>query len=136
MSVEAPASRRAGAPDDPRHDLTLVGVGAGPRGGSAFARLLENLSDDCPLSFAFVHSSDGADAVRLLRRATTLRVIEVSVSEAIEPATVYVAPPGATLVIGEHRIQCERGHPREHARVDQMFLSLAEQRGARALAVL
>lgn len=83
MNAEAPPrAPRAGIPG-----ATLIGVGAGPQGGVTFGKLLAPPPPGCPLSFAFVQSA-GAEALSVLRRASTLRVIEITASEHIEPGSV------------------------------------------------
>ncbi|HEY9606009.1 MAG TPA: chemotaxis protein CheB [Allocoleopsis sp.] len=119
----------------------VVGIGASAGGLEAFTQLLSHLPRDTGMAFVLIQHLDPKHKSLLreiLTRATPMPVVEVSDGMAVEPNCVYVIPPNTKMVIQEGVLQLT---PREKNRgvpmpVDAFFLSLAEARGNKAIAIV
>jgi two-component system, chemotaxis family, CheB/CheR fusion protein len=74
----------------------------------------------------------------ILSRATTMPVLEVQDGMAVEPNCVYVIPPNTKMAIAQGQLHLT---PRDKARgmvrpVDTFFLSLADDLGSKAIAIV
>jgi two-component system, chemotaxis family, CheB/CheR fusion protein len=119
----------------------VVGIGASAGGLEAFTQLLNYLPTDTGMAFVIIqHMSPEQESVLslILSRATQMPVQEVRDGMEIAPNRVYVIPPNASMTI-------ERGilklTPRDRSNrvfmsVDTFLLSLAEERGTKAIAVI
>jgi two-component system, chemotaxis family, protein-glutamate methylesterase/glutaminase len=84
----------------PRYDIVLVAASAG--GLAAISAVLGALPEGFPVPVVIVQHLDPRHTslmAEILRRRTALRVEEATEGAAIEPATVYVAPPGDHLLV-------------------------------------
>src|SRR5260370_14448290 len=94
-----------------KHDLhiehnsfPIVGIGASAGGLEAFTRLLKQLPADTGMGFVLVQHLDPVHEsalTKLLSKATSMPVSEVTNNTRVEPNRVYVIPPNTSLVIAE-----------------------------------
>jgi two-component system, chemotaxis family, CheB/CheR fusion protein len=119
----------------------IVGIGASAGGLEAFTQLLSHLPVDTGMAFVLIqHMSPDRESLlsEILARSTKMPVIEVEAGMAVEPNRVYVIPPNASMTI-EHGLLLLT--PRDRSKrglmsVDTFLLSLATERGDRAIAVV
>ncbi|MGM9486378.1 chemotaxis protein CheB [Ideonella sp. YS5] len=129
----APAATRA------THDIIVIGASAG--GLTALKRLVSRLPPDYPGSmFVVVHISPEAsgDMAAILARAGPVRAVAAQDGLAIEPGTLYTAPPDHHLLLEVGRMRVVRG-PRENRHrpaVDPLFRSAAWAYGPRVVGVV
>ena len=80
----------------------IVGIGASAGGLEAFTRLLQGLPTDTGMGFVLVQHLDPiheSALTKLLAKATSMPVREVSNNARVEPNRVYVIPPNKSLLI-------------------------------------
>ncbi|MBH8562666.1 PAS domain-containing protein [Nostoc sp. CENA67] len=119
----------------------IVGMGASAGGLEAFTQLLSHLPVDTGMAFVLVqHLSPSHKSLLsdILSRTTQMPVTEVQNGMSVEPNHVYVIPPNAKMTISQGVLKLS---PREKTRgynmtVDAFFISLAEERGSKAIAVV
>jgi two-component system CheB/CheR fusion protein len=119
----------------------VVGIGASAGGIEAFTQLLSHLPIDTGMAFVLVqHLAPHQESMLsvILSRTTRMPVTEVQDGMKVEPNHVYVIPPNAKMTIADGTL---RLMPREQVRgqfmsVDAFFLSLAENRGDKAIGVV
>ncbi len=119
----------------------IVGIGASAGGLEAFSQLLSHLPIDTGMAFVLIqHMSPDRESLlsEILSRSTTMPVIEVQEGMAVEPNRVYVIPPNASMTIARGVLLLT---PRDRSKkglmsVDTFLLSLAQERGDRAIAVV
>ncbi|MFL5488058.1 MAG: chemotaxis protein CheB [Gemmatimonadaceae bacterium] len=122
-----------------KKDIVVIGASAG--GVEALLQLVAGLPADLDASiFVVLHIPTGATSAlpRILTRRGHLPAVHARDGEKIEPARIYVAPPGAHLILERRRTSLVRG-PREHGvrpAVDPLFLSAALEFGPRVIGVL
>ncbi len=103
IAVEQPVSgAKSEGPSrtPPRYDIVLVAASAG--GLAAISAVLGALPEGFPVPVVIVQHLDPRHTslmAEILQRRTALRVEEATEGAAIEPATVYVAPPGDHLLV-------------------------------------
>ncbi|MDZ8258461.1 chemotaxis protein CheB [Nostoc sp. ChiQUE01b] len=119
----------------------IVAMGASAGGLEAFTELLRNLPTDTGMGFVLIqHLSPNQKSLlsEILGRTTQMPVKEVEQGMTVEPNNVYVIPPNKTMTISQGVLQLI---PRERVRglsktVDAFFISLAEERGSKAIGVV
>ena len=105
------------------------------------ARLAAYLPKDLPAAVFVVHhfpANSQSALPGILSRAGKLPAVHAVHDQAIEPGTIYIAPPGRHMLIVENRIHLSRG-PRESGHrpaVDPLFRSAAQWMGPRVIGVL
>jgi two-component system CheB/CheR fusion protein len=127
--------------DDQNHPFPIVGIGASAGGLEAFTQLLRHLPTDTGMAFVLIQHLDPNQKSLLseiLSRATAMSVVETQDGMVVEPNCVYVIPPNAKMTITQGRLSLA---PRDKARgtampVDTFFLSLAEDQGNKAIAIV
>lgn len=131
-----------GEPQDEQNELfPIVGIGASAGGLEAFTQLLNHLPIDTGMAFVLIqHLAPHQESLLtvILSRATQMPVSQVEDGMAVEPNQVYVIPPNTKMTISQGVLKLE---PRGEGRglfmtVDTFFLSLAEDRGNKAIAVV
>jgi two-component system CheB/CheR fusion protein len=135
---EAPAREQS---DSKSELFPVVGIGASAGGLEAFRQLLSHLPTDTGMAFVLIQHLDPNQKSLLreiLSRATAMPVFEVQDGTAVEPNSVYVIPPNTKMAIAQGVLKLT---PREKNRgvampVDVFFLSLAEDRGSKAIAIV
>jgi two-component system, chemotaxis family, CheB/CheR fusion protein len=119
----------------------VVGVGASAGGYEAFVSLLEGLPATLGAAIVFVQHLDPTHEsmlVTLLSRVTGIPVEEAKNGTAVKPGRIYVAPPGATVVISNGVLGVAPSKTPRHLRmpVDAFLRSLAQDRGNAAIGVI
>ncbi|NJR66312.1 MAG: hypothetical protein HC772_14915, partial [Leptolyngbyaceae cyanobacterium CRU_2_3] len=121
--------------------IPVVGIGASAGGLAAFTQVLSHLPIDTGMAFVIVqHLSPDQESLLslLLSRSTQMPVSEVQDGMALAPNQIYVIPPNASMTLTEGVLKLA---PRDRTRgrfmsVDTFLLSLAEDRGNKAIAVV
>jgi two-component system CheB/CheR fusion protein len=121
--------------------LPLVGLGGSAGSIGALKTFFEAMPADSGMSFVVIlHLAADHDSrlPEVLQRATTMRVVQVSGVEQIQPNTVYVIPPGKALeaLDGKLRVAELRTRQGRHVAVDLFLRTLADYYGPHATAVI
>ncbi len=119
----------------------VAGIGASAGGIEAISQLLAALPADLELALVVVLHLDPtheSSLVELLSRTTKLTVEVASSAAPVRPGHVYVIPPNANLTLAGGRLALVQrtASPAPHLPVDQLFASLAEELGDRAIGVV
>jgi two-component system CheB/CheR fusion protein len=119
----------------------VVGLGASAGGLEAFQNFLAAAPPTAGLAYVLVQHLDPnheSMLAELLSRRTTMPVRQVSDGMPIEPNSVYLIPPNASLVIEKARLRLSQfAEPRGFRRpIDVFFRSLALDQGANAACVV
>lgn len=131
--------------DNRQHDsdelFPVVGIGASAGGLEAFTQLLNYLPTNTGMAFVMIQhmapQQDSALSV-ILSKATQMPVQEVQDGMAIAPNQVYVIPPNASMTLsqGVFKLKPRSSTTPLFMSVDIFLLSLAEERGNKAIAVI
>lgn len=117
----------------------VVGIGASAGGLEAFRDFLAALPVDTGMAFVFIQHLDPSHDSQLkeiLQTATKLPVQTVADGVAIEPNTIYIIPPNASVALQDGQLRLA---PRErglHLPIDIFFHSLAKAQGSRSIGVV
>ncbi|QIR36760.1 response regulator [Tolypothrix sp. PCC 7910] len=119
----------------------IVGMGASAGGIEAFTELLNHLPNDTGMAFVVVqHLSPNQNSLlsEILSRSTEMPVVEVQNGMVVEPNHVYVIPPNAKMTIAQGVLNlAPRGKTYGlFMSVDAFLISLAEERGSKAIGVV
>ena len=123
-------------------DFEVVAIGASTGGPLAFEAILTDLPADFPLPIVCVqHISDGflSGMVSWLDSLCKLKVKQAEHLERMQPGFVYFAPEGKHLIVNKSKqmlYQPSDGGNLYCPAVDVLFDSVADQFGARAVALL
>src|SRR5919199_3266417 len=133
-------------PTDDRQDnanelFPVVGIGASAGGLEAFTELLNSLPTDTGMAFVLIqHMSPKSESALslILSRATQMPVHEVLDGMAVAPNQVYVIPPNASMTIAQGVLKLKPRPPKSalFMSIDMFLLSLAEERGNKAIGVI
>jgi two-component system chemotaxis response regulator CheB len=119
------------------HDIIVIGASAG--GLEALLTLVPALPADLAASvFVVLHIGASSHLAAILARKSALPVVEAKSGAPVERGTVYVAGPGAHLLLHNGHILLRKG-PRENmARpaIDPLFRSAAITFGGRVIGVV
>lgn len=127
--------------DHLNQSFPIVGIGASAGGLEPCIKILNNLPTDTGMAFVVVQhlAADQKSMLKeILSRATKMPVSEAQNNTNVEPNHVYVIPPNAKMTIAQGVLKLT---PREQIRgifmsVDAFFISLAAERGNKAIAVI
>ena len=119
----------------------VVGIGASAGGLEAFTQLLSHLPADTGMAFVLIqHLNPNQKSLlsEILTRATAMSVLEVQDGMTVKPNCVYVIPPNTKMTIAQGQLHLT---PRDKAGgmampVDTFFLSLADDLGSKAIAIV
>jgi len=119
----------------------VVGLGASAGGLEAFQTFLSATSVDAGLAFVLVQHLDPnhqSMLAELLGRRTAMPVRQIVDGMAIEPNSVYLIPPNASLTIEKARLRLsDFSEPRGFRRpIDVFFRSLATDQGTNAACIV
>ncbi|MBC6435220.1 hypothetical protein FM036_36115 [Nostoc sp. HG1] len=119
----------------------IVGIGASAGGLKAFTQLLSHLPTDTGMAFVLIQHLDPHHEsllTELLAKTTSMPVSEVQDGTIVEPNQVYIIPPNTkmTLVDGALRLMPREKVRGTHLPVDAFFVSLALDRGHKAIGVV
>jgi two-component system, chemotaxis family, CheB/CheR fusion protein len=137
-SLGVPSSEQTEERDD---RFPVVGIGASAGGLEAFTQLLSHLPADTGMAFVLIQHLDPKHKSLLreiLARVTAMSVLEVEDGMAVEPNCVYVIPPNTKMAIAQGRLHLTlRDKVRGMVKpVDTFFLSLADDLGSKAIAIV
>jgi two-component system CheB/CheR fusion protein len=121
-------------------DFLIIGVGASAGGLEALERFFEAIPDDLDAAFIVVqHLSPDHKSLmwELLSKHTRMPVHEATDGELLAPRTVLTMPPRSNLEVDKGRLKLkERSTQNLNLPINQLFGSLAENFGERAVAVV
>jgi len=112
----------------------IVGIGASAGGLEAFKGFFAKMPPDTGMSFVLVqHLNPDRKSLlpELIAHETAMPVREIENGMEVEPDSVFVMPPNATLTLQEGRFRLERPAPPRSRRypIDAFFTSLGEGHG-------
>ncbi len=118
----------------------IVGIGASAGGLEALQQLLTTLPSDTGFSYVVVqHLSPDYKSLlsEILGKYTSMPVVQVEEGMEIKPDCVYIIQPGKNMRIskGILRLSAQREHEL-NLPIDVFFRSLADDAGARAIAII
>ena len=119
----------------------IVGLGASAGGLEAFKGFFVNMPPDSGMAFVLIqHLAPEKKSIlaELLRRHTSMDVLEAEEGMEVQPNRVYVIPPDSTLTLKDGRLHLEKPAPVRGQRwpVDAFFTSLAVEQGERAVCII
>src|SRR5438046_6112233 len=117
----------------------IGGVGGSAGGFEAAMELLRDLPAKSEMAFVIVQHLDphhGSQLAKLLGKATTMPVMELTETVRPRPNTVYIQPPNKCVALKGGALKLIRRTEKLNLAIDHFFESLAEERGARAIGVL
>ncbi len=118
----------------------IIGIGASAGGVQALELFFNSLPDNPNGAFVVVqHLSPNhrSAMTEILQRQTTLPVQEVEDRMLLEPAKVYVLPPGKIIVLeDDRRLHLEEVLSSPRNTIDRFFQSLVDGWGERTIAIL
>jgi two-component system CheB/CheR fusion protein len=127
--------------DNPNELFPIVALGASAGGLEAFTQILSHLPTDTGMAFVLIqHLAPDQKSLlsEILSRVTQMPVGEVQEGMSVEPNHIYVIPPNTKMTISQGVLKLV---PRAKIRglfmsVDAFFLSLAKERGNKAIGVV
>src|SRR5579872_1883073 len=127
--------------EKPRNGFPVVGIGASAGGLEAYTALFKALAPDLGMAYVLVPHLDPAREsayTQILRRTTSMPVLQIADAMEIRPDHVYVIPPNCELAIEGTKLRItDREAPRAvRATIDVFFRSLAAERGSNAIGVV
>lgn len=140
-NVEAP---RSAAPDETGEQPALfpiVGIGASAGGLEAFETFFRHLPSDSSMAFVIVQHLDPTHKsilTELLKKYTSMPVLQVQDGIAMEPNAVYVIPPGYEMLLQDGRLRLLQPPKPRGLRlpIDSFFRSLADSQKERAICII
>ncbi|RYZ21145.1 MAG: PAS domain S-box protein [Chitinophagaceae bacterium] len=119
----------------------VVAIGASAGGLEAIHEFFDHMPPDSNCSFVIIqHLSPDYKSllVELVSKHTKMRVLEAAHNQVLEPNSVYVIPNNKLLKLQDMRLQLSEKHFDNsiNTAIDIFLKSLAEDRGARAIAVI
>lgn len=119
----------------------IVGIGSSAGGLDPCIEILNNLANDTGMAFVVIqHLAADKKSIlsEILSRATQMPVLQVENNTIVEPNHVYVIPPKMKMTIAQGVLKLT---PRDQIRgvfmsVDAFFVSLAHDRGNKAIGVI
>src|ERR1044071_4192101 len=119
----------------------VVGIGASAGGLEALERFFDNVPQRSGMAFVVVqHLSPDFKSLmdEILKRHTPLPIQLVEDEMVVEPDHIYLIPPKKEMIIaGGRLLLSERGRDQELTLpIDVFFRSLAQECGARAIAIV
>ncbi len=119
----------------------IVGVGASAGGLEAFQELLGELGDRNDFAVVYLQHMQLDELplhLDLLRKSTTLPVLEITGRKKLKAGTIYVCPPWTLLELKGGSIKLASGEvdKRPETPIDFFLHSLAEEQGERSLGII
>jgi len=125
---------------DPK--LIIVGIGASAGGLEAFRSFFENTPAEPGMAFVVIlHLPADRKSLlaEILARWTSMRVVQPSQDELLEPNCVYVPPPHAAVTIADGRLRMHMpqvNDEKSYHPIDAFFDSLAKSSGESAVGIV
>ncbi len=117
----------------------VVGIGGSAGGLKPVMTLLSALPANTGMAFVVVlhlYPTASSQLARILSRYTNMPVVLASNAMSIRANHVYVIPPNADLYIESTTLKVVSPRSKRNNQVDLLLQSLAEARGARAIAII
>jgi len=141
-AVQKPAQEHAEDREGlPALPLTIVGLGASAGGLEALEHFFHEVPPQAHIAFVVVtHQHPGHTGLLrgLIKKHTTMRVLDVVDGMPVEPNTIYLSPAGKNLSILHGTLYVMDVGPSESIRlpIDFFFRSLAQDQKHRAIGVI
>ncbi len=121
--------------------FTVVGLGASAGGLDALTRFFVNIAADSGMAFVVVQHLDPtreSALADLIKRYTSMRVLQVEDGMKVQPDCVYVIPPNRDMALLQGAfVLLEPSRPRsQRFPIDFFFRSLAQEQQARAIGIV
>ncbi len=121
--------------------LPVVGIGASAGGLEAFEQFFTHMPSDSGIAFVLVQHLDPTHRSilsELVRRYTSMDVMEVEDAMPLEPNTIFVIPPNRYMAIlhGKLHLLEPTEVPGLRTPIDYFFRSLAEDQKERAICIV
>ena len=131
----------ATAPRRDRAHCPIVGIGASAGGIDALQRFFPAVEPDCGTAFVVVQHLDPTHRsilAEMLSRVSRIPVRQIENDTTVEPNTVYVIPPNATLTLEHGRLRLAKpAEPRgQRNPIDVFLISLARDQAENAACVI
>lgn len=128
-------------PSSPAAAAPIIAIAGSVGGPEALGRIACGVDADFAAPIVVVQHAAFGFVDRLaawLREGSTIAVRVAEDGEPLRPATMYLAPDGAHLVVARGRVVLDAGPPRRGLRpsADALFASVAREAGGAAIAVL
>ncbi len=121
------------------HPNLIVGIGGSAGALNANKALLDALPSNTGMAFVFVSHllpTANSQLAQILSRHTKMPVMVASTAMPIRANHVYMSPPNADLLIESHTFKVVSPRTRKNAQIDELFISLAEAMGTRAIGII
>ena len=142
--------RKAGKPTRSQKDASdletkvvfpIVGIGASAGGLDAFEKFFTNMPPDTGMAFVLVQHLDPTHKSilsQLIKRYTSMNVLEVADGMLVEPNSVFVIPPNRYIGIlhGKLHLLEPTALPGHRTPIDYFFRTLAEDQKENAICVV
>ena len=135
------AGQKADSPDSAADRFPIAGIGASAGGLEAFEKFFQKMPPEPGMAFILVPHLDPTHSslmTNLLKKYTSMKVVEIRDGMKVEPNIVYVIPPNKDLVIREGHLRLSALTEARSVRlpIDYFLRSLAEDQGERAIGVI
>ena len=119
----------------------IVGIGASAGGLEAFEKFFTNLPPDTGMAFVLVQHLDPTHKSilsELIKRYTSMKVVEVEDGMLVEPNSVFVIPPNRYMGIlhGKLHLLEPTALPGHRTPIDYFFRTLAEDQKENAICIV
>ncbi len=140
LRKQAP-KERAGISPAAYEAFPIVGMGASAGGLEALTAFFKNLPPENHMAFILaLHLDPGHSSLmpELLRRHTSMEVVEAQDGVVVEPGRVYVIPPNKDMSVVGKTLQINPPAEVQRVRmpIDIFFRSLAEDQGEKAVSII
>ena len=119
----------------------IVGIGASAGGLEAFEQFFTNMPPDTGMAFVLIQHLDPTHKsilTDLIRRFTSMNVVEIEDGRMVEPNTIFVIPPNRYLGIlhGKLHLMEPTAAPGHRTPIDFFFRSLAEDQKEKGICIV
>jgi two-component system, chemotaxis family, CheB/CheR fusion protein len=122
-------------------DFPIVGIGASAGGLEAFEQFFTNMPPDTGMAFVLIQHLDPTHKsilTDLIRRYTSMNVVQIQDGRKVEPNTIFVIPPNRYIGIlhGKLHLMEPTAAPGHRTPIDSFFRSLAEDRKEKGICIV
>ena len=134
-------SKKPGSAGRAKQSFPIVGIGASAGGLEAIEGFFANTPSDIRIAFVIIqHLAPEHKSIMgsLLKKYTSLKVMEVRDGTKIEPGCVYLNPPSRDVSIFNGKLYLSEPTQARGARlpIDYFFRSLAESEGDKSICIV